>query len=586
MPQVINTNVASLNSQRSLNMSQNTLSTSLQRLSSGLRINSAKDDAAGLAISQRMSAQINGLNQASRNANDGVSLAQTAEGGLQSITDSLQRMRELAVQSSNATNTATDRAALQNEVDQLVQQINTVAGQTAFNGIKVLDGTFNSQAFQVGANSGETISITSIASAKADSLGVGTTSSYTTSLTSTVAKGAIATGGITVNGYGVGPSVSDGVSTSATLTSATITGTSASFADGDVKINGVSIGATTGGATATLQGDALVSAINSVTTSTGVTATNASGVLSLTSKDGRGIQIELSGTAGTTANTGLTAGTTSVGSDSAIAKAAAFNTVTGQTGVSAVATKTTVSSAALTANAAIAGDNTSFIKINGVKLGAISAGTNANFTDQGNNVVAAINAVSNQTGVTAAFDNSTKKISLSAADGRTVTVETLGTAAIGNSGFAATTTTNTYGGLKLTSTSSAGINVGGADIAKTALTAGHTAATASFGSGIASVDLTTASGAQNAIATIDSALANINSSRANLGAVQNRFSSVVSNLATTSENLSASRSRIVDADFAAETANLTRAQILQQAGTAMLAQANSLPQNVLSLLRG
>jgi flagellin len=586
MPQVINTNVASLNSQRSLNMSQNTLSTSLQRLSSGLRINSAKDDAAGLAISQRMSAQINGLNQASRNANDGVSLAQTAEGGLQSITDSLQRMRELAVQSSNATNTATDRAALQNEVDQLVQQINTVAGQTAFNGIKVLDGTFNSQAFQVGANSGETISITSIASAKADSLGVGTTSSYTTSLTSTVAKGAIATGGITVNGYGVGPSVSDGVSTSATLTSATITGTGASFADGDVKINGVSIGATTGGATATLQGDALVSAINSVTTSTGVTATNASGVLSLTSKDGRGIQIELSGTAGTTANTGLTAGTTSVGSDSAIAKAAAFNTVTGQTGVSAVATKTTVSSAALTANAAIAGDNTSFIKINGVKLGAISAGTNANFTDQGNNVVAAINAVSNQTGVTAAFDNSTKKISLSAADGRTVTVETLGTAAIGNSGFAATTTTNTYGGLKLTSTSSAGINVGGADIAKTALTAGHTAATASFGSGIASVDLTTASGAQNAIATIDSALANINSSRANLGAVQNRFSSVVSNLATTSENLSASRSRIVDADFAAETANLTRAQILQQAGTAMLAQANSLPQNVLSLLRG
>jgi flagellin len=586
MPQVINTNVASLNSQRSLNMSQNTLSTSLQRLSSGLRINSAKDDAAGLAISQRMSAQINGLNQASRNANDGVSLAQTAEGGLQSITDSLQRMRELAVQSSNATNTATDRAALQNEVDQLVQQINTVAGQTAFNGIKVLDGTFNSQAFQVGANSGETISITSIASAKADSLGVGTTSSYTTSLTSTVAKGAIATGGITVNGYGVGPSVSDGVSTSATLTSATITGTGASFADGDVKINGVSIGTTTGGSTATLQGDALVSAINSVTTSTGVTATNASGVLSLTSKDGRGIQIELSGTAGTTANTGLTAGTTSVGSDSAIAKAAAFNTVTGQTGVSAVATKTTVSSAALTANAAIAGDNTSFIKINGVKLGAISAGTNANFTDQGNNVVAAINAVSNQTGVTAAFDNSTKKISLSAADGRTVTVETLGTAAIGNSGFAATTTTNTYGGLKLTSTSSAGINVGGADIAKTALTAGHTAATASFGSGIASVDLTTASGAQNAIATIDSALANINSSRANLGAVQNRFSSVVSNLATTSENLSASRSRIVDADFAAETANLTRAQILQQAGTAMLAQANSLPQNVLSLLRG
>lgn len=155
-----------------------------------------------------------------------------------------------------------------------------------------------------------------------------------------------------------------------------------------------------------------------------------------------------------------------------------------------------------------------------------------------------------------------------------------------NVGFATATQTNTYGGVKLSSTGSAGINLGGADITKTALTAGYTAATATFGAGIASVDLTTASGAQNAIATIDSALANINSSRANLGAIQNRFSSVVSNLATTSENLSASRSRIVDADFAAETANLTRAQILQQAGTAMLAQANSLPQNVLSLLRG
>jgi flagellin len=153
MPQVINTNAASLNSQRSLNMSQTSLATSLQRLSSGLRINSAKDDAAGMAISARMTSQINGLNQASRNANDGISLAQTAEGGLQSITESLQRMRELAVQGANATNTATDRAALQQEVDQLVQQINTVAGQTAFNGVKLLDGTFNSQAFQVGANS-------------------------------------------------------------------------------------------------------------------------------------------------------------------------------------------------------------------------------------------------------------------------------------------------------------------------------------------------------------------------------------------------------------------------------------------------
>ncbi|MEF8703827.1 MAG: flagellin [Candidatus Accumulibacter sp. UW26] len=586
MPQVIGTNVASLNSQRSLNTSQNALSTSLQRLSSGLRINSAKDDAAGLAISARMTSQISGLNQASRNANDGISMAQTAEGGLQSVTESLQRMRELAVQSSNASNSGTDRAAIQQEVDQLVQQINTVSSQTAFNGVKLLDGSFNSQAFQIGANTGEKITISSIASAKADSLGVGTTSSYSASLSSTVTKGAISTGGITVNGYGVGPSVSDGVSTSRVeVVGATITGTGAAIADGDIKINGTSIGATTGGSTVTLQGDALEDAINSVTATTGVTAVNNAGVLTLTAAEGKNIQIEQSG-GGTLANTGLTSAITTVGSDSAIAKANAFNTVSGQTGVSAVATTTTVASAAFTANAAVAGDTTDYIKINGVKLGAIAAGTSADFLSQGNNVAAAINAVSNQTGVTASFDTTTKKISMAAADGRTITVETKGTADQGNTGFTANTTTSTFGGVKLTSSSSAGINLGGADLTKTALSAGHKAAEATFGAGISSIDLTTSSGAQNAIATIDSALANINSSRANLGAVQNRFGSVVSNLAATSENLSASRSRILDADFAAETASLSRNQILQQAGTAMLAQANSLPQNVLSLLRG
>ncbi|MER2624738.1 MAG: flagellin, partial [Accumulibacter sp.] len=550
--------------------------------SSGLRINSAKDDAAGLAISSRMSSQISGLNQASRNANDGISLAQTAEGGLESISDSLQRMRELAVQSSNASNTSTDRAAIQTEVNQLIQQINTVGGQTAFNGVKLLDGSFNSQSFQIGANTGEKITISSIASAKADALGVGTTSSYSTSLTSTVTTGAIKTGGITVNGFGVGPSVGDGVSSSLTVLS-TVGTTGTSLAAGDIKINGVSIGlvgATTAG---TAMASAIVTEINAAAP-TNVTATNNAGVITLTSKNGTDITLELTATAAT--NSGLTAGTTKVGADSAIAKAAAFNTVTGQTGVSAVATTTTfTTAAALSANAAVAGDDTDYIKINGVKLGAIAAGTKANFTDQGNNVVAAINAVSNQTGVTATFDNTSTKISLAAADGRTITVETAGSADDTNTGFAVGTT-NTYGGLKLTSSTSAGINVGGANIGTTALTEGYTAATATFGAGIASVDLTTASGAANAISTIDAALSNINSSRANLGAVQNRFSSVVSNLAATSENLTASRSRIMDTDFAAETASLSRNQILQQAGTAMLAQANSLPQGVLALLRG
>ncbi|MBK9495148.1 MAG: flagellin [Xanthomonadales bacterium] len=478
--QVINTNVASLNAQRNLTTSGSSLATSLQRLSSGLRINSAKDDAAGMAIADRMTSQIRGLNQASRNANDGISLAQTAEGALDSVSSALQRMRELAVQAANATNSASDRAALQDEVEQLVQQINTVATQTSFNGVKLLDGTFTSQTFQVGANQGETIDISSIASARSDALGVGTTSSYSTSLTATVITGAITAGGVTVNGYGIGPTASDGVSST-------------------------------------------------------------------------------------------------LATSSAIAKAAAFNSVSGQTGVSAVATATTVTGL-VTLPGALDGTATS-LSINGVNIGAVAAAVGP--VEKASNFAAAINAVSNQTGVTATFDTTGGNLSLTAADGRNIQIsETGGAAAI-----AGLTVGTSFGGIRLTSTASAGITLGGASLATTGLAAGFTAATATFGAGVAAVDISTASGAELALGTIDSALATINSSRANLGALQNRFSNVVSNLAINSENVTAARSRIQDADFAAETANLTRAQILQQAGTAMLAQANQVPQNVLSLLR-
>lgn len=172
MPQVINTNIASLNAQRNLNVSQNSLSTALQRLSSGLRINSAKDDAAGLAISERMTSQIRGMNQAARNANDGISLAQTAEGALVEIGNNLQRIRELAVQSANATNSEDDREALQKEVTQLIDEIQRVGEQTSFNGTKLLDGNFASQIFQVGANKDETIEFTDIVDTTASGLGV------------------------------------------------------------------------------------------------------------------------------------------------------------------------------------------------------------------------------------------------------------------------------------------------------------------------------------------------------------------------------------------------------------------------------
>ena len=594
MAQVINTNVSSLNAQRNLTKSQSDLATSLQRLSSGLRINSAKDDAAGLAISSRMSSQISGINQAQRNSNDGISLAQTAEGALSSVSDSLSRMRELAVQASNATNSASDRAALQQEVEQLVQQINTVATQSSFNGVKLLDGTFNSQSFQVGANAGETIAISSIASAKTDALGVGTNSSYSTSLSGTLTKGNISAGGISVNGYGIGPTQRDGVSAaggndsaiakaaafnavtgqtgvSATANATTVTGAAATTftaiagtAVDSLYVNGVNIGAVAAGGNATGQAVNVSAAINAVSNQTGVTATfnTTTNAISLTAADGRNISLKEGTTTGAAAKSGLTAATD-------------------------VAAGVVAAGAATTFTALKAGDLT----INGYDVGAVSAGTDA--TTQGNNVGAAINALTSKTGVTATVAQATGIITLTTAAGQDISISgslaRQGTTAT-NTGFTAAqldsnSATVTRASLTLKSTGSAGITLGGADIARAGLTTAYTAATASFGAGVSSIDLSTAAGAQNAIATLDSALANINSSRANLGAVQNRFSAVVSNLATTSENLSAARSRIMDADFAQETATLTRAQILQQAGTAMLAQANSVPQNVLSLLQ-
>src|SRR5688572_17006548 len=216
MPQVINTNIASLNAQRNLNKSQGALNTSLQRLSSGMRINSAKDDAAGLAISERFTAQIRGLNQAVRNSNDGISLAQTAEGALGEVTNNLQRVRELAVQSVNATNSASDRAAMQQEVSQLIAEIDRVASQTNFNGVKLLDGSFSSQDFQVGANVGETISVASIANATKAGLGLDNGTAVRTS--TAVGSTALNAGDVTINGHDIGAVAADAKDIAAAIT--------------------------------------------------------------------------------------------------------------------------------------------------------------------------------------------------------------------------------------------------------------------------------------------------------------------------------------------------------------------------------
>jgi flagellin len=487
MPQLINTNIASLNSQRNLNTSQSSLATSLQRLSSGLRINSAKDDAAGLAISERFTSQIRGLNQAARNANDGISLAQTAEGSLSQVSNNLQRIRELAVQSANATNSSSDRAALQSEAAQLIAEIDRVATTASFNGVKLIDGTFSAQQFQVGADSGQTISIASIASARTSALG---------------------------QSYGA-----------------------------------------------------------SVTTSTLTASTGISG----------GGQFTIAVNGGTAVDVYSASGGAAIGG-SAKQLAAAIN-ASNITGITATANATTATGTY--ASTPISADGTATLTINGtaISLGLTTAGVGAT------NVATTVNAIqqnSAATGVTATLQAG-NTIKLTAVDGRNIDVSfSAGTATgaaladVGLGGVAATT----YGSYSLNYVGNGAVVIAGSAAAGVKGVADGSTSSAATGTAVSAVDISTITGANTAISSIDAALTTVNSSRASLGAYQNRFASVVSTLQETSENLTASRSRIQDADFAQETANLTRSQVLQQAGVAILAQANALPNQVLALLRG
>ena len=603
MPSIINTNISSLTAQRQLGVSQLSLATSMARLSSGLRINSAQDDAAGLAISERFTSQIRGANQAARNANDGISLAQTAEGDLAQISNNLQRIRELAVQAANGTNSSSDRVSLNNEAAALVVENDRLATTSAFNGIKLLDGTFTAQNFQVGANgtANDMVSVSSIASARSNSLGVGASSSYSARVAGISASTGsyLAAGALSINSQAVGSAPSDGVSNSYARTSglavaaainaisgntnvtATVSATtsagvsvaaSTALAAGAVLINGVDIGALSAASSGVGRGAQVAAAINLKTSQTGVTAVadTTTGAVKLTAADGRNIIV--SGTTGATSAVGLGTGTVTYG------------TLAGGTALS-VTTSTAAGQ----------------LFINGVDVGEIAAGTSV--TDRGDKVAAAINALSERTGVTAT--NAAGKVTLSgavysnSASDNTFT----GSATTGNTSFginatftsatniAVTVTAAQYvsrSTVTLNSAASAGISVAGVNsnaLSATGLSEGYKEATSVAGAGVSAIDLTTAAGAQAALAAVDSAVNTVNSTRAALGAYQARFTSVVASLATTAENMSASRSRIQDADFAMETANLSRAQILQQAGTAMVAQANQLPQGVLALLR-
>jgi flagellin len=484
MAQVINSNIQSLNAQRNLSSSQNALSTSLQRLSSGLRINSAKDDAAGLAIAERFTSQVRGLNQAQRNANDGVSLAQTAEGALASAGDILQRIRELAVQSSNATNSASDRQALQSEAGQLVSELDRIAQTTSFNGQKLLDGTLGTLTFQIGANANESI------------LASGTN--------------------FRTNNYG----------------------------DNRVSQNGAAIVA---GTNVTATADAVVVA----------------GYLG-------------------------TGKYTTVATDTAKSIAAGVNGVTAKTGVTATArTDVNVVLGVEAYSFSIKSDNATAQTV------SFTVGGTAATADDYATALTAINAVTSKTGVTAMYDASNGGITLSNASGNDIV---LTNGAVANTIFSMKNM-NADGTLGAAYTGVATAATAGTANGRVIFDSQQSFKVTDAGTGLAvgasstlqsvsSLDVTTYNNSQLAISITDSALAIVNGQRAQYGALQSRFSSTIANLATTSENVSSARSRIQDADFAQETANLTRNQILQQAGIAMLAQANALPNQVLTLLRG
>ncbi|WP_348701306.1 flagellin [uncultured Marinobacter sp.] len=455
----INTNIASLTAQNNLSKSQSLSDQALQRLSSGLRINSAKDDAAGLAISTRFSAQISGLAVAQRNANDGISYAQTAEGALGEITDALTRIRDLAVQSANDTNSASDRQALNQEVGALIAEINRIAGATQFNGQNILDGTLSDITFQVGANRGQVIAVD----------------------------------GVDARGSQLGARVS---------TSGSINGTNlaAAVSANDLMIQGQSIDIS--GAASTQD---IVNAINDKQGSTGVSASLAGSV--------------------TTADL---AGNLAVG--------------TGSDGV---------------------------MIINGVQIAIANNGSDGVALDQ---TIANINALSEQTGVVASSTGSDLILSNSTGD----TIE------VGGADYNSGTGEKFYAGIELSGeVSDSDFSVSGTFTVES----GNNLGASQKNQTLNDVSVLTRDDASQAIQTVDFAIDQINSLRAELGAVQSRFESTISNLASTSENLSAANSRILDADFASETANLAKAQVLQQAGISVLAQANARPQQVLSLLQ-
>jgi flagellin len=623
----INTNIASLNAQKHLAKTQNSLNKSIERLSSGLRINSAKDDAAGMAISNRFTTQIRGLNQAVRNANDGISLLQTSEGAMQEATSILQRMRELAVQASNDTNSTSDRASLQGEMDQLYAEIDRIAGSTQFNGINLVDGTGGILNFQIGSDSGQSIAV-NLKSIKTRDLNLNGYSKLGDLNGGRV--GALNATGLSINGTAIGAAlattatagaVAINLLTGSTGVTAVAYNTYKGAGGGSGIVSGLIINGDTVGASGNMT--ELVSNINRDVA--GATATlNKDGSITLSNDTGENIVV-----AGATANSGLTGGTTykgyisladdnneaisitaSTGATAADVNKWGFNISTGASNItSGIVTTDKLAAGDLTINGVSIGASTGYsaaekaVAINamvdetGVKATAtttvtyainiLKTGTTAwaasDFTINGTQVggvatsldliVTRINA--SVQGVVASADSAGKLV-LTSASGLNINI-------FDNDGvaIAAGATAQTRGTLSLISDAGADVKINGNNEAYAGLTE-QGGSSEAIGSGLS---VMTMENANNAIQRIDDAINKVSDNRAELGAVQNRLDSTISNLQNASENFSTANGRILDTDFAKETADMGKQQILMQAGVAMLAQAKQLPQQVLQLLQ-
>uniref|UniRef100_UPI00387FA26F flagellin N-terminal helical domain-containing protein n=1 Tax=Photobacterium leiognathi TaxID=553611 RepID=UPI00387FA26F len=645
----INTNVTAMTAQRNLNSASSSVADSMQKLSSGLRINSAKDDAAGLQISNRLTNQTNGLNVAMRNANDGVSMAQTAEGAMQESTTIMERMRELALQSANGSNSDKDREAMQKEMGQLQAEMNRIADTTSFGGQNLLDGSFGSKSFQIGANSNETQSL-GLMDVSAHAIGRDY-KNLDTGPTAVEVKGGTSTGdgafSLNLNGTSHDVAITkdmtaddlknklnniDGVSnigvdetereitaatagttsvtglaasttTPATATTAAVTGldidtdatitfeidNSANGDGSDMKTITLDNTIITGSQTQAQLNTALqTAATNAGLTNVSLAATGTDG-FSLTRADGKDVTInhqkdDGTGT-GATANIAVDGGTaTAVGTTQATA------TATGGTEAVGESIDFNIGGQSITLNGADFASQQALQD----KLDTVFNAADSNIT---------VTATAGGAFDITSNDGSEVKVSaeLKGNDaGTTATIETAdGTGTVALAGDGTTEgKTNTHGGVEAVTekaftidfsamklnTDVEEVSFSTTDFDGNTATEDMTIGSATTTESVASLDLSTAEGAQNAIDVLDAAMEQIDEKRAEIGAFQNRMNHTMSNLANINENVNASNSRIKDVDFASETINMTKGQILQQAGTSILAQAKQIPQAALSLL--